>query len=408
MLQTKKIAAAVAVSALLLNSFASSAFAATSLQISGNGTGSDNAADVSRNNTTVVTQTNTAVVNNNVDVDADTGNNNASDNTGGDVNIETGDADVAVDVFNQVNSNEASVENCNCDGDTQVLISGNGSHSDSRVDLDQSNVVDVLQDNYADVYNNVDVDAKTGKNDADDNTGGDVSIETGDADVTVGLTTVANSNSAEVSGDGEGGMVSARILGNGTGSDNDIDLDLSNELILTQLNWADVANNVDVDADTGYNDTNDNTGGDVNIETGDANAEVTVDNLVNFNWANVDCGCVEDLLAKIDGNGSHSYSDITFAMDEFTDAFQDNFAYLDNNLDEIEVKTGKNDADDNTSRANGDPSISTGDADATVDVMNEANANKYGVGSVDLSDEVSVDLSFDLGDLLNWFMGQHS
>lgn len=410
MLQIKKIASAVAISALLVNSFASSAFAATTIQLSGNGTGSDNSADVDRSNTTVVTQTNNAVINNSVDADADTGNNDANDNTGGDVTIETGDADVVVDVFNKVNSNEASVENCNCDGDTEVLIQGNGSHSENEVELEQSNLVDVFQDNYAYVKNDVDADAKTGKNDADDNTGGDVSIKTGDADVSVDLATLANHNSAQVKGHGDGdGLVSARILGNGTGSDNDIDLDLSNQVIVTQLNDAKVYNDVDADADTGDNDANDNTGGDVSIKTGDADVDVEVDNLLNFNWADVDCGCVQDLLAKIDGNGSYSESEIEFELDEYTDAFQDNFAYVDNYLDDVEAKTGKNDADDNTGSVHGgDPSIETGDADTDVNVNNEANVNHVGVGSWNLSHDVSLDLSFDLSDLLDWFLGQHS
>jgi len=185
----KQIFSAMTAGALLLN-VATPALAGTTLEISGNGSDSDNTVDVSTSNNTAVVQNNEAHVNNNIKVESNTGENTADDNTGGDVEIETGDADTEVNVSNSLNSNQASVDCCN-EGDTEVKISGNGSDSDNDVKLNQTNGKDsgVFQTNKANVNNKVDVDSDTGDNDADDNTGGNVTIKTGDASTTVNVGT---------------------------------------------------------------------------------------------------------------------------------------------------------------------------------------------------------------------------
>src|SRR3989344_4430799 len=130
----RKIGVAIATGALLLNAFAPLAIADTTIQISGNGSDSNNTANVNVTQNTTVVQNNTADVTNNVDVDADTGDNDAEDNTGGDVSIDTGDADVTVNVSNTLNSTQANVDCCQ-NGDTEVLIQGNGTHSDNDANL---------------------------------------------------------------------------------------------------------------------------------------------------------------------------------------------------------------------------------------------------------------------------------
>ena len=62
----KKFGTAVATVALLANSFAGVALAGTTIEISGNGAGSDNWATVEQSSTTSVQQSNTANVTNNV------------------------------------------------------------------------------------------------------------------------------------------------------------------------------------------------------------------------------------------------------------------------------------------------------------------------------------------------------
>src|SRR3989304_8801773 len=187
----------------------------------------------------------------------------------------------------------------------EYVISGNGAGSDNWITTNQNSTTAVSQTNVANVTNNVDADAKTGYNDAGSNTGGDVTIKTGDAKAMTSVSTLANVNSAVVSSNG-GGNPSAEfvISGNGAFSDNYITANLRKLTSVGQSNIANISNNVDADAKTGGNDANFNTGGDVVIDTGKAVVDINVDNAVNFNHADVDCGCTWDVLAKIVGNGA--------------------------------------------------------------------------------------------------------
>ena len=403
----KAVASAVATGVLLFNGLLP-VFASTIL-ITGNGSDTKNEVVVGQNSTTAVTQSNTASVTNNINATSSTGKNDADDNTGGDVSIETGDAKTEVSVENTLNSNTAEVDCCGAN-DFDVEISGNGTYSDNKVELDinkdQDSALVVEQANSAKVDNRVDAKAKTGGNDAEDNTGGSVSVKTGDATTSVTLGTMANTNSAKVggAGTGQGGSLSAMITGNGSDTDNLIDLDLDSWMYLVQGNAAGVLNDVYAKSSTGGNDADDNTGGEVEIETGDAEATVEVDNAVNFNWADADCGCLlEDLLAKIAGNGTYSDNKIEADMDSGLLVEQENEGGLNNELD-AKAKTGYNDAEDNTGTPGDDPSIQTGDAETEVVVENSGNSNVYGAGSDWEMPEFdfNFNFSFNLGDLLEW------
>ena len=288
----KKVATAIATGALLFNT-ALPAFADVTLEISGNGADTYNKAEVDVNQNRTVVQSNEANISNNVTATADTGDNDANRNTGGSVSVDTGNATTKVDVSNAANSNEAELE-C-CEADVDVLISGNGDNSTNKVELDINDPrhhrghddeflgTGIFQENEAKIDNDVTAKADTGDNDANRNTGGDVSVTTGDAKTTVDILNQANANSAKISGDGEGGSLSARILGNGADSYNKIELDYNKSVVVDQSNSARVENDVYAKADTGDNDANRNTGGTVSIDTGDAETKVGVDNMINFN-----------------------------------------------------------------------------------------------------------------------------
>ena len=280
----KQLVSVLAAGTVLLN-LAGPAFAAsTTVQITGNGAGSDNYAQVNQSNTNTVTQSNTANVTNNVTANANTGNNDANFNTGGDVTVHTGAAQTVANVTNTLNSNAAQINGC-CASNTDVLISGNGAYSDNTVTLDKTNTNTVNQTNYADVTNEVELNAKTGGNGASSNTGGDVLVVTGPAASAATVRTTANSNVAVIGGGSAMPTPTAsfRIVGNGAGSNNWIDANLSTSNLIYQDNYANIYNDVDVNAKTGYNDADFNTGGDVIIGTGAAGAAATVDNMVNFN-----------------------------------------------------------------------------------------------------------------------------
>lgn len=381
----KKFFSALASGALLLNVVTPVA-AESTLQITGNGANSTSNVNVELEQQTTVVQSNSAVVTNNIDADAKTGGNTADYNTGGDVTIWTGDADTDVSVANLLNKNVATVDCCDL-GDFDVLISENGAESDNQIDLtvnEEEGGTEVFQENLAVVTNNVDADAKTGGNSTGWNTGGDVAIRTGTADTSVEVLTAANANFATIGGEEEGGgELSMRIIGNGAYSDNSIAVELEHQLTVVQENLAVVTNNIDADAKTGYNDADYNTGGDTTILTGDADTDVTVDNWLNFNAADVNCFCLfSDLLAKIDGNGYESDNQIDADLDDVLEVFQGgegpgNDAVLTNNVDG-DSKTGYNGTDWNTGDPDGDPIVLTGNADSVTDVYNAANMNVYG------------------------------
>lgn len=404
----RRIGTAIATVAILANATLPVAFAGTTISINGNAADSDNDVQVNNTQNTNVTQNNTANFTNNIDGDANTGDNDANKNNGGDVTVDTGDASVNATVVNQANTNYASVDCCN-QGNTTVKIGGNAADSNNTINLDVDNTVDIDQDNDADFVNNLKyLDAKTGNNDANENNGGEVNVTTGDASVIVVVGNWANANSARVGGSGDQSSVSLKILNNAADSDNDIKVDVNASTDVDQDNDADFYNKVDGDSNTGDNDANKNNGGEVSIETGDATVDVTVDNMANFNWADLNCGCVfgeGGLTVDVSGNAFNSDNNVNGDFDSNQDADQDNDADFDTNVKNSDAETGNNDANENNNGGNGDPSVTTGDADVIVDVENSANVNGIGGDEpewpgVNLGG-VNISFSFDLGDLLD-------
>lgn len=408
----KQIFSVVTASTMLVSS-AMPALASTNIVISGNGAGSDNAATVSQTNTNVVTQNNNAVVTNVVNSNANTGGNDANFNTGGDVHVNTGAARTTTNVTNALNSNAASV-NCCAAGNTDVLVKDNGAFTDNTVNLTKSNTNVVTQDNNAVVTNLVTSNANTGGNDANFNTGGDVHVNTSGAKTTTNVKTQANSNTAVIGG-GLGAVVtptaSFRIIGNGAGSNNDIVASLANTNVIDQDNVAYVTNFVTSNANTGGNDANFNTGGDVYVNAGAAVANTSVDNKVNFNYAAADCGCLYDVLAKIEGNGAGfgifgSESDINLTLANTNVFGQDNLSLLGNTVFD-NLNTGYNDANFNTGDTLGlsDPSVTTQAAVSNTSVTNSGNMNTVGGVNPMVWElpNTNVGVSFNFAALLAYF-----
>ncbi len=405
----RRIGTAIATVAILANAATPAAFAGTTISITNNGADSDNDVQVNNTQNTNVTQNNTANFTNNIDGDANTGDNDANKNNGGDVSVNTGNATVNATVVNQANTNHASVDCCT-QGDTEVKIGGNAANSNNTANLDVDNKIDVDQDNRADFENNVKyLDAKTGNNDANKNNGGDVTVETGDASVKVAVSNWANANSARVGGgNGNDASMSLKILNNAADSDNDITVDVYSDVEVDQDNYADFDNRIDGDSNTGDNDAKKNNGGEVSIDTGDASVDVTVDNIANFNWADLNCGCVfgeGGLTVDVSGNAYNSDNNVNGDFDSIQDADQDNNADFDTDVKNSDAETGNNDANKNNAGAGEDPSIETGDADVNVGVANSANMNSVGSEEPEWPEMnlggVNINISFDLGDLLD-------
>jgi len=394
----KVLASSLTTVALVLNSVAP-VMAATSITVTGNGSDTTNNVTLSRSTSTTVSQYNDSSIDNDVDVDQDTGSNDADDNTGGDVSIETGDADSDISVENHAGRNVYENTCCEAD-DLSVEISGNGTESKNTVVLGHSNTVNVLQVNETDIDNDIDVDQDSGDNGADDNTGGDVEIMTGNLSSGIEVTNESGVNLARVGLPGVMGDVSVMILGNGSHTNNDVVLGVAEGVGVQQYNDTSIDNNVDVDQDSGNNDADDNTWGEVAISTGDADSDVMIDNHVNFNAIATDCECeVGDLEVKVAQNGTDSdntvsasfaaataYEQVNSCEGESISEWDWGWGHDDciSNDADIDQDTGDNGSDDNTGGVDGDPMINTGDADSNVELGTSGNENVIGDLDVDL------------------------
>lgn len=356
----------------------------------GNGVDSTNTTSVNQSNTTTVSQSNNATINNNISVKSNTGGNDANRNTGGDVAIDTGDSKTTVVVENVANRNAAQVDTCcQANGDVTVLNEGNGDSSYNKAKVNAENSTGLFQNNNAAFNNNVAVTSNTGKNDANRNTGGDVFVGTGTSDVGVGISNTANENRALLGGGGAGhaGDLTLANRGNGVDTYNKVSANFTNSTLALQGNNAAINNSLDIYTNTGKNDANRNTGGDVVVDTGASDVTALLDNRANFNAASLDnCGCVGfggDTKVVNVGNGDSASSKAYLTRDNLSEVFQNNNSAI-NNYGSIYDNTGKNDANRNTGAYGeySDPAVYTGDSDVTVSAESTANENLLNSGAV--------------------------
>ncbi|MCL4367148.1 hypothetical protein M1563_03175 [Patescibacteria group bacterium] len=395
----QKVVASVATGAMLSFALVVPAYADNTISISGNGADSVNQSSVNSTNTSSVVQNNTAVITNNVSANANSGDNKASENTGGSVDVSTGGASTSVDVTNQANLNKADASSCSsCGTNTSVDISGNGADTYNKANVGTSSNNTVFQNNDAQITNQVSQKAETGDNKASSNTGGDVSITTGPASSSTTIKNQANANiasSSSGSGDGSGGTLTATISGNGADSHNGINIYQNSDNSVVQSNDAVFNNMVYAKASSGDNKAWGNTSGDVMIDTGAADSTVNIDNMANFNYANVDC-CLTNTEASITNNGADTKNWISAKLGNTSGIFQGgegkgNLALL-NNTVKPNTETGDNSAGENTANDSGMFWLSTGDNTSDTTLNNQANVNLVGFNP-------GVELGFDLGNL---------
>src|SRR3989344_172554 len=166
---------------------------------------------------------------------------------------------------------------------------------------------------------------------------------------------------------------SVEITGNGEGSTNTSNLNVENQEYITSTNEANVANLVDANSNTGNNSANSNNG-DVAIETGDARAEVSIDNNLNNALVNTGC-CSSDTNVQISGNGSSSTNVVNLSLSNQIFSSQNNIFNVGNNVF-ADPNTGGNIANNNNGRVR----IKTGDASVVVTIKNSGNQNISVVG----------------------------
>lgn len=193
---SSKLGAAVAMAIVIASTMASAALADTTVDVSGNGVNSTNNVTVNNTNNTTVNQTNNSTIVTDVDAESSTGGNNANYNTGGDVNITTGDANTKVKVSVGGSTNSAVLPDCICNTtNNSVNVTDNGVDSNNTVNLKNKNNLTVKQKNNTVVVTDVDAKSKTGKNSANYNTGpGSTGISTGNATTKVKVKVTGSSN----------------------------------------------------------------------------------------------------------------------------------------------------------------------------------------------------------------------
>ncbi len=305
------------------------------------GNGADSTSNASANSTSSFTldDQNNLVLNNNVYLNANTGD-NTSDKNMGSGDITTGNANIvsnivnflnntiaagakfligSVNIFGDMSGNiilprEADLAGCGCLADITAANSGNGAGSTNTSNADATNATDINQTNNANIATNLNLDANTGGNQTNSNMGNST-ITTGDTNVNSSLVTVANTNTvgggdtwwlvivnnqgtytghivgaadgATVAGSEFGfnpdGTIYALNSGNGADSTNNASSNSNNTTTLNQTNNATINNNINIDANTGNNTADKNMGG-ANIKTGDVNVASNIVNFVNNNF----------------------------------------------------------------------------------------------------------------------------
>lgn len=374
---------------------------------------------------TIASTTNDAVVENEADIGAETGNNSANGNDN--VTINTGDATAVANVLNVVNTNIFDSEGffLFLDNLGEAGVNGNldfrdfdffdpaavQSTENQRESADENPITAICPTcggagdltintgQSAEITNDVVVRSGTGVNEALENSG-DATINTGDAYAAANVINLANTN-----------IVDSNYLlltfNNFGDYNNDIVFPSANEFLdlfatgggqttpqeITAINTntTDVDNNADVSGATGDNAAEGD--GDTTISTGDASADTNVLNQLNSNLFG---GASFSILVKVHGewNGDVvgapegiEWRETPEGIELYYEAegggggggydaahiINDNSAKINNNIEVIAL-TGENKIEG----AGGDAAITTGDAYAAANVINVANTNVIG------------------------------
>lgn len=239
----------------------------------------------------------------------------------------------------------------------EIHVTGNGEGSNSNVNIKLDNSTSVTQNNEANINNDVSINADTGNNSADDNTGGDTSITTGDVNISSNIENSGiNQSYAEVGCCP--GSTDLKISGNGSDSNNSISYNQNNNTSIDINNTANINNYVNGNANTGYNEASNNTGGNVSISTGSIKVSDTIKNSgVNIYIVEATSGNGQDTSITIKDNGEGSINSVELTDENNTTIDVDNSATIVNEST-WDLNTGGNKASGNTG---GDVAITTGD-----------------------------------------------
>jgi hypothetical protein len=249
----------------------------------------------------------------------------------------------------------------------EISVSGNSAESSSNVNISVDQSSSANQSNEANISNNIEANSNTGNNEASQNNGGEVNIQTGDSEVSSTIINHGiNQNYAETGccpGD-----TSIKVNGNGAESNNNIDYSRNYTTNINSSNTANIINNVNGYANTGYNKANQNNGGSVSITTGDIKVTDIIRNKsINISAVEASAGTGESLYIAVNDNAYDSDNSIKVNDESSINVNVDNEANIENNS-EWYVNTGGNEANQNNK---GDVNITTGDVVVHTTIENK-------------------------------------
>jgi len=300
------------------------------------GANSTNTALVNAGSNTTVNNVNDGTLANNIDVNANTGGNQASYNTGNG-SVSSGDANVSLNLLNFLNSSfyasdfglfgilnvfgdfignliipDSLSRSAGAGGsfDLQVGNDTTGADSVNTASVDATSNLDINNDNSADILNNIIVSGQSGNNNSGYNTG-DGSVASGNVNTDLNVGNNANQNIVgdtvfyavinvlgEWTGynalaslfrtlvlpnaDGNGQTIIVTNANTGAGSVNEAEVNLDQSTTINNDNTAAIANNVNIDTNTGSNSASYNTG-DGSVKSGNVDILANIFNLANLN-----------------------------------------------------------------------------------------------------------------------------
>jgi len=298
---------------------------AKELHIDQNGADSSNAITLGSDKTQLIFQDNFAEVNNDINIEVNTGDNTITQSLG-DAVIETGDASVIANIVNFLNTNFVGLGNLLVgvvniwDGytgdvylptlaglDANATIAKNGAGSQNETTISDTNSLELYQQNEVAINNTINIDANTGDNNVSKNVGDSINIKTGDIDTAINSTTIAGQNFYH-----QGGLINLIFLNkngvitpyyvneagnlvevpqiyadtteNGAYSENVTAVSTTDSKVVSQKNTAIVNNNLNIDVNTGDNSITKNVDSSASVKTGDVSVLASVSNFIGNNF----------------------------------------------------------------------------------------------------------------------------
>jgi len=194
MRMTKKIATAIAAGTILAATLLpGAAFADNTIIIDHNGAGSTNTASVGSVNIASVGQSNASEITNFITQTANTGDNSAFGNTGGNTTILTGNSS-ATSIINISGNANTAVISPFPSSNNSITITNNGAGSINSGTATSIKIKTCTHSNIASVLNLKIQTSHTGGNTAFGNTGGNTTINTGHSTTASTATTSGNTN----------------------------------------------------------------------------------------------------------------------------------------------------------------------------------------------------------------------